>query len=211
MAIINGNEISFPVQITLMESTQDNGIYYASKLASLFEFSEFPENYNLTLKLQKAVSIASVVRGSNVKSVKLISVDKESTFEANHSFRECSLLETIDLTDYSRKPSTFDYAIFNSNTLKRILGVLDLSQCTSCNYGFHSTSLEEVEFVPNTIRINIRFPSPNLTDASIESIINGLADLTGGTAQTLTLNGVGTKLTETQRARISAKNWTLAY
>lgn len=51
-----------------------------------------------------------------------------------------------------------------------------------------------------------------LTDASVQSIIDHLADLTGQTAQTLTFHAtVGGKLTEAQKAAITAKNWTLVY
>ena len=51
-----------------------------------------------------------------------------------------------------------------------------------------------------------------LTNASIQNIIDCLADLTGDTAQTLTLHAtVGNKLTDTQKATITAKNWTLVY
>lgn len=51
-----------------------------------------------------------------------------------------------------------------------------------------------------------------LTDASVQSVIDNLADLTGQTTQTLTFHAtVGGKLTDAQKAAITAKNWTLAY
>lgn len=54
--------------------------------------------------------------------------------------------------------------------------------------------------------------SSNLSSASVQSIIDWLADLTGGTAKTLTLHAdVGANLTDEQKATVSAKNWTLAY
>ena len=54
--------------------------------------------------------------------------------------------------------------------------------------------------------------SSKLTTASVQSIIDHLADLTGKTAQTLTLHAtVGGKLTDAQKASITAKNWTLVY
>ena len=74
-------------------------------------------------------------------------------------------------------------------------------------------SLVNVRFVANTIKLSIAFAqSDNLSTETIQSIIDGLADLTGGTAQTLTLHStVGSKLTDTQKATITAKNWTLVY
>ncbi len=59
--------------------------------------------------------------------------------------------------------------------------------------------------------INFRW-SPLLTDASVQSIIDHLKDLTGATAQTLSFHAdVGAKLTDAQKATITAKNWTLVY
>ena len=51
-----------------------------------------------------------------------------------------------------------------------------------------------------------------LSDETIQSIIDGLADLTEQTTQTITFYAtVGAKLTDEQKATITAKNWTLAY
>ena len=53
---------------------------------------------------------------------------------------------------------------------------------------------------------------PKLTSASIQSIIDHLADLTGQTTKTIRIHAdTGAKLTEAQKATITAKNWTLAY
>lgn len=72
--------------------------------------------------------------------------------------------------------------------------------------------LQEVRFVANSILQSISFPSSKLSTDTIQSIIDGLADLTGGTTQTFTLHStVGNKLTDTQKTTITAKNWTLVY
>ncbi len=76
----------------------------------------------------------------------------------------------------------------------------------------YCTKIENITF-EGVISKNIGFPnSPILSNASIQNIIDCLADLTGQTTQTLTLHAtVGAKLTDTQKATITAKNWTLAY
>ena len=52
--------------------------------------------------------------------------------------------------------------------------------------------------------------SPRLTDKSIQSIIDALADLTGKTSAKVTFHPtVKAKLTEEQLATIESKNWTL--
>ena len=73
-------------------------------------------------------------------------------------------------------------------------------------------SLENISF-EGVIATSISFAySSNLTMASVDSIISCLKDLTGKTAQTLTFHAtVGGKLTEAQKAAITAKNWTLVY
>jgi hypothetical protein len=54
--------------------------------------------------------------------------------------------------------------------------------------------------------------SDKLTNASVDSIIDHLKDLTGATEQTLTFHkDVGANMTEEQKAAITAKNWTLVY
>jgi len=91
---------------------------------------------------------------------------------------------------------------------------LDFSSATTMvnPFNYHQ-SLKEVRFVEMSIPLSISFRySSQLSDESIQSIIDGLADLTGNTAQTLTLHAtVGGKLTETQKATITAKNWELVY
>lgn len=54
--------------------------------------------------------------------------------------------------------------------------------------------------------------SPLLTDASVQSVIEHLQNLTEQSACTLTLHAdVGANLTQAQKAAITAKNWTLVY
>ena len=188
-------------------------LYYASQLSQTFYNVEFPENYAMTLRIKRLKRTYHTFMGAtNLKKVKLIIEDKDAVVEFSNMFRECASIEEVDLTECNTSNfNEWSYSFFQTNGLKRILGDLDLSQATIGSYIFFASILEEVRIVPNTINISIRFNSAKLTQASIESIINGLADLTGKDPQTLTLNGVGRNLTEEQKARISAKNWTLAY
>lgn len=74
------------------------------------------------------------------------------------------------------------------------------------------TALENLTF-EGVIATNIILNnSQNLSNASVQSIIDHLKDLTGLTSQTLTLHAsVGARLTDEQKAIITAKNWTLVY
>ena len=194
----------------------DGAWYYAVLLRGMFMNAVFSEEYQLVLKMRSVVTdmYGTFAYAKNLKSIKIATDDKETVASMSQTFRECTDLEVVDLTEHARKISKADYLFFGSHKVRSVLGALDMSGCTdnaSLAYAFFAGSLQDVEFVPGTIKADIRFNSSYLTDASIESIINGLADLTGGAAQTITLNGVGAKLTESQRGRISAKNWTLAY
>ena len=84
-------------------------------------------------------------------------------------------------------------------------------------YDFTSTfymcnALENVTF-GGTIAGNLSFyHSPKLSLDSVQSAIDAMQDRTGTTALTLTLHkDVGKRLTEAQKAEITAKNWTLVY
>jgi hypothetical protein len=145
-------------------------------------------------------------------------------------------LEKAGVTlDFSELTGSAD-AIFATSTMRHI-GVVDLSNCTTLSYAFMScSSLETIDklilsdkisyvtafdwcsalkniTIEGVIGKSIGFPqSSQLTSESVDSIINALKDLTGATAQTLTLHAtVGGALTAEQKAAITAKNWTLVY
>lgn len=90
---------------------------------------------------------------------------------------------------------------------------LDLSSATQIGniITTYHNQFEEIRFAPNSIKVNIGFPGSSvLSDATIQSIVDGLAEVE--TAQTLTVHAdVGAKLTDAQKATITAKNWTLVY
>ena len=118
--------------------------------------------------------------------------------------------------DFS-KTTTLVYAFYYLSALEVIDGIpIDFSSATnikslhSCPLG---SSLREMRVAPLSIKVNIDLPyDGKLSDETIQSIIDGLADLTDGTAKTLTLHStVGAKLTDEQKATITAKNWTLVY
>lgn len=90
---------------------------------------------------------------------------------------------------------------------------LDFSSATNIGSILNGClSLKEFRVKKESIKVS--FPCSNaqsLSDESIQSIIDGLADLTGQEAQTITFHStVKDKLTEEQITQIISKNWTLA-
>lgn len=96
--------------------------------------------------------------------------------------------------------------------LKEIKTLTVSEGVTYTNFVLQCAALEKITFA-GTIGQSLSFvDSPLLTNESVQSIIDHLADLTGATAQTLTFHAtVGGKLTQAQKDAISAKNWTLVY
>jgi hypothetical protein len=125
-------------------------------------------------------------------------------------------LERITLNHNNIVATSVTYMFNRLKALKVIDGTpLDFSTMTSISTATFAgcSALEEIRFKPNSIFVNFAFSHPqNLSAESVQSVIDGLADLTGNTTQTLTLNKtVGAKLTDEQKAIITAKNWILAY
>lgn len=128
---------------------------------------------------------------------------------------------------------------FASNTVFNHIGVVDIRKATAAGglFGyctrlhtidklilkedgtntFNSTSFGKCPSLVNitiegTIGKTIEFTeSKLLSNASVQSIINALKDLTNSSAQTITFHAdVKAKLTDNQIAQITAKNWNLA-
>lgn len=127
-------------------------------------------------------------------------------------------LKKITLNVDTSKATSFMNAFFYNRALEIIDGKpIDCSACTSAtafNSAFsYDSALTEIRFVKNSIKVNISFGSSSLLSLeSIQSIIDGLADLTGQTAQTLTVHSVVYQkiIDNGWDALITAKNWTLA-
>lgn len=98
------------------------------------------------------------------------------------------------------------------HSLQTIVGELDFSKCEpnqQQNPFNGCASLIEVRFTPESIKQNLSFTqSSQLSDESIQSILDGLANVS--TTRTLSLNSaVYAKLTEEQKQSATDKGWTI--
>lgn len=126
--------------------------------------------------------------------------------------------------DYTLKKVTINFDTSNvknwNMTFNRVYGIevidglpFDFSSANNVTLTFNYLSaLKEMRWKKNSLSLSISVSgSPLLSNETIQSIIDGLTDLTGGTSQTLTLHAdVKAKLTEEQITQITSKNWTLA-
>ena len=159
---------------------------------------------------------------TGLKKVKLIADNPEVNMSCGNMFTTKNNstynddLQIIDLSEFKIGITSFTNSFSNNRELVSILGTLDMSRLTSVN-GLvnifkNCYKLKEVRFAKETIKYNLPLVQCSLlSDTSIQSIIDGLADLTGQTTQTITFHkDVKTKLTEEQISQITSKNWTLA-
>lgn len=194
---------------------ENNPLEYANILHEAYKGVIFPDGYELTLNVPNVNDFVDIFRATKgIKKVVLKSENAENSVAFNYMFYQSANLETVDLTEFKPKLSGKMELCFTYTPIREILGEFDVSEVTSAHLTFnHCKNLVTVTPKANTINVPISFAqSPNLSDLSIQSIINGLADLTGGDTQTVTFHAtVGAKLTNEQKATITAKNWELAY
>lgn len=99
---------------------------------------------------------------------------------------------------------------FGCSALEEITEPLDCTSMTTATNMFQRCAkLKEVRFVAGSIKVSVQVNATTLLSAaSVQSIIDGLADLTGGATQTLTLASA-VAVSDEQKAAITLKNWTL--
>ena len=224
-----------PNEILNISSGEENPFYYANSLSQTFA-TTFPENYVAIIRVKKQSHTTGAYtymfnNAKYPKSIKLIceeqtgdAINIESSFAKANDSVNTSILEIIDLTEFIKKFSKLRIAFQYQTKLKSILGALDLSSCTNVtNWLNRCSSLEDIEFVPNTINISISFQwCSKLSKTSITSAINGLDNsVTGQTitfSKTAVNNAFGinvddesTYTEEFNILRNSKSNWTFAY
>ena len=207
----------------------DNPLDYANTVTGMFQGQVFDVDTicvsfgsKATENLQSGALNKTLYRARGVKSIELCYEGNGNSSSLNAFASILSLDDTLERIVFSGSLSvlkTVDCyrAFYNRAGLREIVGELNMTNSSSTSYVsdmfFRCEALETVRFTAGSIKVPISFAhSYNLTDATIQNIIDALADKTGGTAQTLTLHAtVGAKLTDAQKSAASAKNWTISY
>ena len=199
-----------------------DNIQYVTAFASMFANAEFPTGYVLELNLD---SLGKRIVSSNehsmnymfqsatgVEKIILRTQQKDVVTTWYQTFNKTSAKE-IDISEFPVLIKSATQTFYHNYNVEVIKGEFRFSDDVSniTNMFGSTTNLKEVRFAKNTIKLSIAFAqSPLLSDDSIQSIIDGLMDLTGQTAQTLTFHAdVKAKLTAEQIATITSKNWTI--
>lgn len=127
------------------------------------------------------------------------------------TFQQSPYLENVEGIEFITPLTYVSGAFSYCNKLKKIQTLPIAENATILDFT-NIPLLEDISF-SGVIPVNISFAqSRNLTADSVQNIIDCLKDLTGEAQQTLTFHAdVGARLTDAQRATITAKNWILVY
>ena len=156
----------------------------------------------------------------NLTTLDLSSFNTSAVTNMGSMFYSCSNLTTLDLSSFNtsavtnmggmfsscRNLTTLDLSSFNTSAVTNMIYMFD--DCTSLTSIIGTHTLEEVQAgtikAMRGLKVSISFSeSPNLERASILALFYGLADLTGQTAQTVTLH-------TTAKARLTAEDIKIA-
>jgi surface protein len=175
---------------------------------------------------------------NNCKSLKSIDVSSFATSKITeflNVFNNCSSLETIDLSKWDLSSATTLSGMFggcsklaevnlanhNTSKVKNVDNmfngfggtIINMENCsfdsvTSTKSFVNAANLTDV-IAPLSVKTSIEYTAPNLTNQSLQSIINGLVNT--GSAKTLKIGEVNVKkLTTDQLTELQAKNWSVS-
>lgn len=134
-------------------------------------------------------------------------------------------LETVVLNVDTSQAANWNNMFFKQSALKRIEGTpLNFSGATDISPFAYTYKVEHFRVVPESIKIKANFGNcAVIDDGTVDSVVNGLFDLTGATAQTLTLHANVKARIQADEAKedtdstkhhwlstITGKNWTIA-
>lgn len=164
---------------------------YLKTLAFSTDISEVTED--MDLNLENATTIASLFDGCTLNCNKItvrisnICTNIRASFRSNQNV---GLVKEIEIVGDTSKVEHLDYMFSGKNLVERIIGEFDFSSATSTTAMFAGCK-SLIRFTPksSTLKISISFyECPNLSDESIDFIVNAYADMTGQTAPVLTVH-----------------------
>lgn len=141
-------------------------------------------------------------------NIEYVTMDCSHFMFLYYCFNTCRSLKEIHLSN-TDKVEDWRHAFYNLPLLHTI-ETIDFSGLKASDKWttYELPAVTKFRVAPNTIKVSIGFNMPMLDSDSVDSIIDGLIDLTGKTALTLTFNA-NTVVSDTQKERIRGKNWTL--
>lgn len=166
---------------------------YAKTLTFDPSFAEVTEN--VYLDLSKVTTITNLLWGSSINCEKIAIKVSGLCTGMNGTFRSGStgittILKEVELLGDTSGITTYQRAFYAQYNLEKIIGEIDFSNATNIVETFYNCQ-KLTDFTPKagTIKVSISFSnSPNLTEETIQAIVDGFADMTGQTAPVLTVH-----------------------
>ena len=127
--------------------------------------------------------------------------DVSEITDMTQMFYSCYRLQNLDVSNWDVSKVENAFAMFSYDSrLQSLIGNLTIDEVLANNIG-----------ALNGLKVGLQLNTSTLMDrASLRAVINGLADLTGETTQTLKLGAsLLAKLTEEDIAIATNKNWTI--
>ena len=161
----------------------------------------------------------------NLTTLDVTNFNTAAVTDMSSMFNYCRSLTTLDLSNFNtaavtnmsymfnscRSLSTLDLSNFNTSAVTNMRSMF--SYCNNLTTIIGTHTLEEVQLgtikAMRGLKVSISFSdSPNLERASILALFYGLADLTGQTAQTVTLHATAKARLTAEDIKIATdKNW----
>ena len=142
----------------------------------------------------------SAFRATKIQTLDVSNWDVGGVTTMNSMLRHCSQLQTLDVSNWDVSNVTDMFNMFSEcSQLQTLIGNRTIDDVLANNIS-----------ALNGLKVALLLSYTILDRASLRALINGLADLTGQTTQTLTLGPkLRAKLTEEDIAITTSKNWTI--
>ena len=174
-------------------------------------FTAYPQVSNIveipTLNSWNVSNVTSLLTTfDNCRNIKFLDFEDWNVSKVNNyngMCRACTSLEKVNITKWNILPTANLGSMFHSCLkLNSLVGDYTIDEVISNNITIYKGYKNSISCFTG---------SDNINRASLRALINGLADLTDTTTQTLTLGAtLRAKLTEEDIAIATAKNWTIA-
>lgn len=117
----------------------------------------------------------------------------------------------LNIIGDTSKISSYNLFLCRRSGIETINGTLDFSNCTTLDRPFlYCSALKNITIANGSNHTDFDISSTSvLTNESIQSIVDGLADITGSSALTVTFSS-NQPISQAQADNISAKGWTLS-
>lgn len=170
VSVIEGIQADGSELISIIQEGINNSV--ANPNCVVFRGWQIPESYINLFDFSTVKQFISTFYANKI--VKNLSINTSSAEVINQTCSACVELESVVFSDTSKVVTWI--SPFNICRKLKSIKTLDFSSVTTVTNPFLGCDVvEELLFVPETIKVSIAIPSAVLNDESIQSIIDGLA------------------------------------